>query len=62
LGVHGFTGRTDDNGYLVSPFGQQFVPQQVDPRSYTDLYTIFMNNPNLLNFARTVGFSLEFNF
>lgn len=62
LGVHGYTGRTDDNGYLVSPFGQQFVPQQVDPRSYTDLYTIFMNNPGFLNYARTVGFSLEFNF
>jgi len=62
LGVHGFTGRTDDNGYLVSSFGQQFVPQQVNPQSYTDLYTIYMNNPAYLNYARTIALSLEFNF
>ncbi|GAA4463210.1 hypothetical protein GCM10023093_11190 [Nemorincola caseinilytica] len=62
LGVHGFTGRTDDNGYLVSSFGQQFVPQQISPQSYNDLYTIYMNNPAFLNYARTVSLAVEFNF
>jgi hypothetical protein len=62
LGVHGFTGRTDDNGYLVSTFGQQFVPQQVNPQSYIDLYNIYQNAPGFLNFARTASFALEFNF
>ncbi len=62
MGVHGFTGRTDDNGYLVSSFGQQFVPQQINPQSYIDLYKIYQNNPGFLNYARTVNFSLEFNF
>ncbi len=62
LGVHGFTGRTDDNGYLVSSFGQQFIPQQVNPQSYIDLYKIYQNDPSRLNYARTIGLSLEFNF
>jgi hypothetical protein len=62
LGVHGFTGRTDDNGYLVSAFGQQFIPQQVNPQSYIDLYKIYQNDPARLNYARTVALSLEFNF
>ena len=29
LGVYGYTGKPDDNGYLASPFGQQYVPQQI---------------------------------
>jgi hypothetical protein len=62
LGVHGFTGRTDDNGYLVSTFGSQYVPQQVNPQSYTDLYTIYQNNPGFLNYHRTMNLSVEFNF
>lgn len=62
LGVYGFTGRTDDNGYLVSSFGQQFVPQQVNPQSYIDLYKVYQNNPGFLNYARTINFGLEFNF
>eukprot|EP01030_Chromulinospumella_sphaerica_P034549 gene34549-biopygen18987 len=62
LGVYGYTGRTDDNGYLVSSFGQQFVPQQVNPQSYIDLYKIYQNNPGFLNYARTINFGLEFNF
>ncbi len=62
LGVYGFTGRTDDNGYITSSFGQQFIPQQINPRSYTDLYTIYMNNPGYLNYARTINLAVEFNF
>jgi hypothetical protein len=62
LGVYGYTGRPDDNGYLASPFGKQFVPQQINPQSYTDLYRIAINNPGRYNFARTISFALEFNF
>lgn len=62
LGVHGFTGMPDDNGYLVSPFGQQFVPQQIDPVSYDNLYRIYMNNPGNLNYARTISLAIEYNF
>ena len=62
LGVNGYTGRPDDNGYLTSTFGQQYVPQQINPQSYIDLYKIYMNNPGNYNYARTINFALEFNF
>lgn len=62
LGVHGFTGRPDDNGYLTSTFGKTFVPQQINPQSFTDLYRIYMNDPAHYNFARTINFALEFTF
>jgi len=62
LAVNGFTGRPDDDGYLASPFGQQAIPQQVNPQSYVDLYTIAHSAPGNLNYARTVSIALEFNF
>jgi hypothetical protein len=69
LGVYGYTGRPDDNGYLTSALGQRFVPQQVNPQSFTDLYSVYLLGPNringsaaYLNYARTINFSLEFNF
>ncbi len=34
LGVYGYTGKPDDNGYLSSAYGAQFVPQQINPASY----------------------------
>ena len=62
LGVYGFTGRPNDNGYLSSSYGQQYVPQQISPQSYSQLYQIAYNNPGNLNYARTISFALEFNF
>ncbi len=62
LDVYGYTGRPDDNGYLTSSYGRQFVPQQVSPQSYTDMYRINMNDPGHYNYARTMSLALEFNF
>jgi hypothetical protein len=62
LGVYGYTGRPDDNGYLTSPFGKQFAPQQINQQSYIDLYKIAYNDPGHFNYARTISFALEFNF
>jgi hypothetical protein len=62
LAVYGYTGKPDDNGYLTSSYGQQYVPQQTSPQSYTDLYQIAYNNPGNINYARTISFALEFNF
>ena len=62
LGVYGYTGKPDDNGYLASSYGQQAMPQQVSPQSFTDLYKIATNNPGSYNYARTISFALEFNF
>ncbi len=62
LDVYGYTGRPDDNGYLTSSYGQQFVPQQVNPQSYSDMYRISNNSPGNYNYARTMSIALEFNF
>ncbi len=62
LGVYGYTSRPDDNGYLTSPYGQQYVPQQVNPASYTDLYRISNNDPGHYNLPRQINIGLQFNF
>lgn len=62
LGVYPYSGKPDDDGYLASPFGQQAIPQQVNPQSYVDLYRILNNNPGNYNYARSVSVALEFNF
>jgi hypothetical protein len=62
LAVYGYTGKPDDNGYLTSSYGKQFVPQQINPSSYSTLYSIYINNPYNLNYARTISFALQFNF
>jgi hypothetical protein len=62
LGVYPYSSKPDDNGYLTSSFGRQFVPQQIDPQAYTDLYKINNNDPGHYNYARTISLALEFNF
>ena len=62
LSVYGYTGKPNDNGYLASSYGQQYVPQQVNPTSYATLYSIYINDPGKINFARTINFALQFNF
>ncbi|MCB0733072.1 MAG: TonB-dependent receptor [Flavobacteriales bacterium] len=48
-GVYGYTGLPDDDGYLNSPQGQQYLSEQISQQSFRDLYSIKMNNPG--NFA-----------
>lgn len=62
LNVYNYTGKPDDDGYLTSSFGKQFVPQQVNPRSYSDIYAIMNNNPANFNYARSMSIALQFNF
>jgi len=62
LHVYGYTGKPNDNGYLSSSYGQQYVPQQLSPSSYATLYNIYINNPGNYNYARTINFALQFNF
>ena len=62
LGVYGYTGRPDDDGFLTSSYGVQKAAQQIDPQSYKDLYKINKNEPGFLNYARTINFGIEYNF
>jgi len=43
-GVYGYTGLPDDDGYLNSPQGQQYIAEQINQQSFVDLYSIKMNN------------------
>ena len=61
-GVYGYTGKPGDDGYLASAFGQTYVPQQINPKSFAALYSIYANDPSHYNYARTINFGLEFNF
>jgi len=62
IGVNGFTGRPDDDGYITSPQGVQDVQKQTSALSYTDLYYINSINPYNLNLPRRVSLGLQFNF
>lgn len=62
LGVYGYTGRPDDNGYLTSSYGIAKLPTVTSPASYQDLYSIAYNDPNHYNLPRTVTLGLNFNF
>jgi hypothetical protein len=62
LAVDGFTGRPDDDGYLVSPQGILNQNTQTDPQSYYDLYTINQLNPYNINLPRRINFGLNLNF
>ena len=62
ISVYGYTGKSDDNGYLASAYGKQFVPQQINPATYSTLYSIYINDPAKLNYARTISLALQFNF
>ncbi len=37
-----YTGNADDDGYLSSPIGQQDLGNQINPRSYEDLYMAYI--------------------
>lgn len=62
MGVYGYTGKPDDNGFLASPFGTPSILAAANARSYTDLYNIANNGVGNFNFARTINLGIEFNF
>jgi hypothetical protein len=62
ISVNGFTGRPDDDGYLVSPQGVLNQSTQTSPQSYNDLYTINQLNPYNINLPRRINFGLGLNF
>jgi hypothetical protein len=62
ISVDGFTGRPDDDGYLVSPQGALIQTTQTSSQSFYDLYTANQNNPYNLNLPRRINFGLTLNF
>jgi len=60
--VYQYTGNADDDGYLNSAVGVNDTQNQVDPTSFSDLYSLKLNNPNNYTRPRTVriGVTLDF--
>lgn len=62
LGVYGFTGQPDDDGYLVSPQGQLQAETSVNAQSYIDMYQFRTQNPGFLNNPRRINVGLTVKF
>src|SRR5690606_29071989 len=62
MGVYGYTSRPDDNGYLTSAIGQQFLNTIYSPETYMDLYRINVNNPGFYNLPRRINLGISLGF
>jgi len=51
-GVYGYTGTPNDDGYLESPQGRQYISEQVNAQSFMDLYNAKVDNPFNYSFPR----------
>lgn len=61
-GVYGYTGLPNDDGYLNSPQGQQYIQEQINQQSFIDLYNVKVNNPSNYAIPRLarLGFRMTF--
>ncbi len=63
IAVYSATGSPEDNGYLTDPSTQAIINSQVNPDSYRDLYSIYLNNNNFYyNPARQIKLGLTYMF
>lgn len=62
INVYPYTGNPDDDGYLSAPEWQRQINNQLDPTSFRDLYSIFVDNPNNYSSPRMIRLGLMFNF
>ena len=60
--VYHATGSANDDGYLSAPEWQNQINENLDPTSYRDLYSIFVNNPYNYSSPRTIRLGVMFNF
>lgn len=62
LGVYGYTGRPDDDGYIASPQGQVDASVRTNTQSYSDLYNLSRQNAGYLNNPRRINLGVSLNF
>ncbi len=62
VNVYPYTGNADDDGYLAAPEWQRQINNQLDPQSFRDLYSVYVNNPGNYSTPRQIRFGLMFNF
>ena len=62
VGVYRYTGNADDDGYLSSAEGEQYVSQQVNPMAFSDQYTLKVNDPDNYVRPRLIKLGMQVNF
>jgi hypothetical protein len=60
--VYPATGTAYDDGYLAAPEWQTQINNQINPDSYRDLYTVWIENPYNYSTPRQIRLGLMFNF
>ncbi len=60
--VYGYTGLPNDDGYLNSPQGQQYIQEQINQQSFIDLYNVKMDNPARYSIPRLARLGFRMNF
>jgi len=62
VAVYRATGNPNDDGYLASKDGQDAMAGRNDPQSFTDLYSVRINQPNNYSRPRVIRLGLMLNF
>ncbi len=62
LNVYRYTGNPSDDGFLLSPKGQTYTNQQVNPSSFVNYYGMSVNNPFNYGLPRTIRIGASLNF
>ncbi|MFA5417014.1 MAG: carboxypeptidase regulatory-like domain-containing protein [Bacteroidales bacterium] len=62
INVYPYTGNASDDGYLTAPEWQRQINNQVDPTSFRELYSIFVDNPSNFSSPRQIRLGLTLNF
>ncbi len=62
INVYPYTGNPDDDGYLSAPEWQRQINNQLDPQSFRDLYSVYVNRPMNYSVPLQIRFGLIFNF
>jgi len=62
VNVYPYTGNADDDGYLSAPEWQRQINSQIDPQSFYDLYSVFVDSPFNYSAPRQIRLGLIFNF
>ncbi len=62
INVYPYTGNPDDDGYLSAPEWQREINNQLDPQSFIDYYSMFVDGPGGYSMPRQVRLGVIFNF
>lgn len=60
--VYPYTGNPDDDGYLTSPEGREYIAGRANPQSFQDLYRVWIDNPRNYSLPRLIRLGAIFSF